>query len=51
LPRKSSTASIVAKQLQKGRASSSSQYQSVGPLLNTDGNLLQVNKEKEVKLF
>jgi hypothetical protein len=23
----------------------------VGPLLNTDGNLLQVNKEKEVKLF
>jgi len=49
LSKRSSSSSIGAKQLQKGRISSFSQYQSIGPLLNTDANLLQVNfliKEK-----
>jgi hypothetical protein len=43
LSKRSSSLSIEAKQLQKERMSSFSQYQSIGQLLNTDSNLLQVN--------
>ncbi|UJR16461.1 hypothetical protein I4U23_003363 [Adineta vaga] len=43
LSRRSSTSSTVTKQSLHGRTSSLSQYQSIGPWLNTDTNIAQVN--------
>jgi hypothetical protein len=43
LTTRSTSSSIVSKPLQQGRESSLSQYQSIGPLLNVDTNLSQVN--------
>lgn len=43
LSRRSSASSFVTKRSPQGRTSSISQYQSIGPLLNTETNISQVN--------
>ncbi len=48
---RSSSSSIATKELQKGRASSISHYQSVGGLLNTETNQSQVKREEELSVL